>query len=436
MALPRIKYQPLPAATYIENRARFVGQMEPGSVAIFHSSDQYPRSGDQGFTFRQNADLLWLTGIDQEETMLVLFPGCPKGKAFEEVLFVRETSEHIRVWEGYKFTQAEASEISGVQTVKWTSDSAALLHELVLLAENVYIDTNENDRAAFEVPERNERKAWEMRQRYPGHRFLRAASILKRLRMIKSPAEVAAIRHACNITESAFRRVLAFAKPGKMEYEVEAEIIHEFIRQGSNGHAYNPIIAGGANACVLHYNDNNRPLVAGEVLLMDFGADYANYAADLSRSIPIGGRFAPRQRAVYDAVLRVMKFAKSLLRPGTSLPEYHLEVGRAMEGELIGLGLLDREAVAKQNPDAPLYKKYFMHGTSHHLGLDVHDIMLRYTTFEAGMVLTCEPGIYIPEEGIGIRLENDILLTEGDPIDLMAGIPLEADEIEELMNAR
>jgi Xaa-Pro aminopeptidase len=430
------KYKALPVELFKENRRRFCAQLPKGAVAIFYSNDPMPRSGDTHFTFRQNADLFYLSGLDQEETILVLFPNCPKGEAFEEVVFTKRTNDYIRTWEGYKYTQEQVTEISGIETVFWTEGMDSLFNELILLADVVYVNGNENDRAHHDVVEQNERKAAELRSRYPLHRFERCQPIMKRLRMIKSLHEVEAMQKACDITDEAFRRVLATTKPGMMEYEVEAEIIYTFIRRGANGHAYNPIIASGANACVLHYNDNCRPMNDGDVLLLDFGAEYANYAADLSRSIPVNGRFSPRQKAVYEAVLRVKKAAEAMLVPGNNLADYHYEVGKVMENELIGLGLLDRQAVAKQNPNSPLYKKYFMHGTSHHLGLDVHDLCERYVYFEAGMVFTCEPGIYIPEEGLGIRLEDDILITEKGPINLMSHIPLEVDEIEGLMNAK
>jgi Xaa-Pro aminopeptidase len=382
--------------------------------------------------------LFWQCGIDQEQSVLVLFPDCPKGEKFKEVLFLRQTNDHIKVWEGYKLTKEQATEISGVQTVKWLEEMPALLNEMILLAENIYLNSNENDRFESEVPSRDQRFAAELRSKYHSHNYMRAQPIMKKLRMIKSAEEVDVIKKACGITEKAFRRVLQTTKPGMLEYEVEAEIIHEFIRNGANGHAYDPIIASGGNACILHYNDNNHPLEDGDVMLLDFGCEYGNYASDLTRSIPVNGRFTQRQKDVYNAVLRVMKFATGMLRPGTTLEAYSKEVGKMMTSELVGLKLLDPDMVAKESPNAdwPMYKMYFPHGTSHHLGLDVHDLMERYATFQPGMVFTCEPGIYIPQENLGIRLENDILVTDGNPIDLMASIPLEADEIEDLMNSK
>jgi Xaa-Pro aminopeptidase len=416
------------------NRKRFTREMKPGTLAIFNSNDLMPRSGDQFFPFRQNAHLFYLCGIDQEETMLVLFPNCPK-EGFKELLLIKRTSEHIAVWEGHKYTKEEARQASGIEKVMFLDEAEGVLHELMLLAEGVYLNVNENDRYLSEVETRELRYARKMQQRYPAHTFHRAQPIMKKLVMVKSQFEIDVTQQAIDITEKAFRRVLDYVKPGVWEYEVEAEITHEFLRRRATGHAYTPIIASGKNACVLHYVDNNQQCQAGDVLLMDFGAEYGNYAADLTRSIPVSGTFTDRQRRVYNAVLRVLKEARAMLVPGTTLEEYNKEVGRIMEGELIDLGLISRDEVASQDPDKPAYKKYFMHGTSHHLGLDVHDLCLRYEPFRAGMLFTCEPGIYIPEENLGIRLENNIRITDDGPVDLFANIPIEADEIEELMQA-
>ena len=429
-----MKYEPLNKELFVLNRERFKKMMKPNSIAIFNSNDMMPRNGDCFFPFRQNSDLFYLSGIDQEETMLVIYPDCVK-EDFKEVLFIKKTNEHIAIWEGHKYTKQEARETSGIEKVIWLDDMENIINEMILLADNIYLNINENDRYISELETRDHRYAKMIRNRYPAHALLRAQPIMKKLAMIKSQYEIDVIQHCCNITEKAFRRVLNFTKPGVWEYQVEAEITHEFLYNRATGHGYTPIIASGANACVLHYIDNNKQCKPGDVMLMDFGAEYANYTADLSRSIPVSGCFTQRQRDVYDAVLNVMKAATNMLRPGTNLVKYHKEVGKVMEQELISLGLLDKHEVAKQNPKQPLYKKYFMHGTSHHLGLDVHDLMERYTNFEAGMVFTCEPGIYIPDEDLGIRLENDVLVTDGDPIDLMANIPVEADEIEALMNA-
>lgn len=429
-----MKYLPIENKLFTSNRINFVSRLKPASIAIFNANDEFPRSGDQAFVFKQNADFFYLSGIDQELSILLLFPDCPN-PLYKEVLFLRQTNEHIAIWEGHKYTKEEATATSGIKTVLWLDNYAGVLHSIINYAENIYINTNENDRYAHEVPYRDVRKFEELRSKYPLHHYLRSAPILRDLRAVKSETEIQLTKKACTITKDAFERVLKFVKPGVTEYEIEAEITHEFIRQRATGHAYTPIIASGFNANVLHYIDNNQVCKDGDVILFDFGAEYANYNADMSRSVPVNGRFTSRQKAVYNAVLRVMRAAGKLLVAGTIWNEYHDEVGRIMTGELIGLGLLDAADVKNQNPEAPLYKKYFMHGTSHHLGLDVHDYASRYKAFEPGNILTCEPGIYIPEEGLGIRIENNILITESGNIDLMADIPVEADHIEEIMNA-
>jgi len=430
-----MKYQKINPQLFVENRQRFAKQMKPNSIAIFHSNDMMMRNGDCHFPYRQNSDMFYLSGLDQEEVILVLFPDCPKGKKYQEVVFTKQTNEHIAVWDGYKYTKEDAATTSGVDTVFWLSEQQPLLNELILLADNVYVNSNENDRAANDYMTRDVRHAQALKKNYPAHEFYRAQPILKSLRMVKSSYELEVMQKACDITEQAFRRVLATTKPEMMEYEVEANIIYEFTRHGSSGHAYTPIVASGANACVLHYIANDMPLVDGDLMLMDFGAEYGNYAADLSRTIPVNGRFTDRQKAVYNAVLHVKKEAQKLLVPGNNLTDYHKEVGKIMESELIGLGLLDKTDVKNQNPAKPLYKKYFMHGTSHHIGLDVHDLCHRYVPFKEGMVFTCEPGIYIPEEKIGVRIEDDVVITDGEVKNLMANIPIEVEEIEELMHA-
>lgn len=428
------KYDLIDPALFILNRKRFTDQMKPNSIAIFHSNDMMPRNGDAFYDFRQNSDLFGLCGLDQEETILVLFPGCDK-KGFEEVAFIRETNDHIKVWEGHKYTKEEAQEISGIKKIVWTNQMDRLMNELILLADTIYVNTNENDAFSAAVPSRDTRNIRLLKDKYPAHNYERSQTILKELAMVKSDGEVAVIQKACDITKAAFERVLHFVKPGVGEYEIEAEIIHEFIRQRATGHAYHPIIASGKNACILHYGDNNQICKDGDVILMDFGAEYANYNADLTRSIPVNGRFTKRQRAVYDAVLDSMNFAKSIMRPGILMEAYSKEVGLYIQGKLVDLKLIDKKDIKNQNPDWPAYKKYFMHGTSHHLGLDVHDLGNRYAPMAEGMVFTIEPGIYIPEENLGIRLENDVVVTDGAPLDLMETIPLEADEIETYMNA-
>lgn len=428
-----MKYQPLSPELFKTNRKRFTAAMKPGAIAIFNANDQSPRSGDQAHNFRQNSGLFWLTGIDQEETMLLLFPDCPR-EEHQEVLIIRRTNEHLAVWEGHKYTKEEATAASGIEKVYFLDESEKEINELILLSEGIYLNLNENDRFLSPVEYRDLRYAREIQSRYPAHTLYRAQPILKQLMTVKQSWEVDAIQLAIDITEKAFKRVLKFVKPGVWEYEIEAEIIHEFIRNRATGHGYTPIIGSGKNACVLHYIENTQQCQDGEVLLMDFGCEYANYNADLTRSIPVNGRFNKRQRAVYDAVLRVLKGARAMLVPGTKFVEYQKEVGKIMEGELLGLGLITKDDIAKQDKEWPAYKKYFMHGTSHHLGLDVHDLFFRYDTFRAGNVFTCEPGIYIPEENLGIRIENDILITESGNMDLFKNIPMEAEEIEEWMN--
>jgi len=428
-----MKYLPVNQYLFTNNRKNFVSRIKPHSIAIFNANDEFPRSGDQTFLFKQNADFFYLTGIDQEQSILILFPDCPN-LLYREVLFLRQTNEHIAVWEGHKYTKEEAKAASGIENVFWLSEYDDILHTIINYAEHIYINTNENDRFSFEVPYRDLRMLQELKLKYPLHYYERSAPIMRDLRVIKSDIEIETTKTACAITRDAFIRVLKFVKPGVTEYEIEAEVIHEFIRQRATGHAYNPIIASGKNANVLHYVDNNQVCNDGDVILFDFGAEYGNYNADMSRSIPVNGRFTERERAVYNAVLRVMRAATKLIVAGTVWNDYQDEVGKIMTGELIGLGLLNKHDVEKQDPKMPLYKKYFMHGTSHHLGLDVHDFASRYKPFEVGNILTVEPGIYIPEEGLGIRLENNILITANGNIDLMADIPVEADEIEAIMN--
>jgi len=429
-----MKYEPIANKVFYTNRKKFCSELKENSLVLINSNDEFPRSGDQNHLFKQNADLFYLSGIDQEQSILLLFPDCPN-PLYKEVLFLRQTNELIAVWEGHKYTREEAEKASGIKTILWLQEFDAILSSVIFYAENIYLNTNENDRYQHTVPYRDMRFIQQIREKYPLHQYLRAAPIFRNLRAIKSQEEVELISKACNITRDAFFRVLKYVKPGVAEYGIEAEIIHEFIRQRGTGHAYSPIIASGINATILHYNDNNQICRPGDVILMDFGAEYANYNADMSRSIPVNGRFTPRQKEVYNSVMKVMKEATQLLQAGTIWNTYHEEVGRIMTSELIKLGLLDRHDVEKQNPSMPLYKRYFMHGASHHLGLDVHDFAGRYTPFAAGNVLTVEPGIYIPAEGLGIRLENNILITENGNIDLMADIPLEAEHIEELMNA-
>ncbi len=430
-----MRYLPIDNQLFIQNRQRLTSLLKPKSIVVVNANDIMPTNADGTMDFRQNNDLFYLTGVDQEETRLVLFPDHPDPK-FREVLFLRETSELIEIWEGHKLTKAEAGQVTGLpQTqIYWTHQFEPVFVQMIFEADFVYLNTNEHTRAGVAVQTQDARYIHEFRQRYPLHHLERLAPLMHHLRAIKQPLELPLIQTAMATTEKMFRRLLGFIKPGVWEYEIEAEMMHEFLRNRSRGAAYSPIIASGANACVLHYIDNSAQCQDGDMLLLDLGANYANYNADMTRSVPVNGRFTARQRAVYEAVLRVMNEAKQMLRPGNLWDDYHREVGKVMESELIGLGLLDRTKVEKQDPDAPLYKNYFMHGTSHFLGLDVHDVGNKYRKMEPGMVFTVEPGIYIRAEKLGIRLENNVLLTESGNVDLMATIPIEASEIEELMN--
>jgi len=428
-----MKYDPIDNSLFEENRRRLTNLLQPESLAVFNANDIMPTSADGTMPFRQHSDIFYLSGIDQEETILLLFPEHPDEK-FREILFLRETNEEIAIWEGHKYTKEEATKASGVKTVMWLSDFEQTFKALMSRAKNVYLNTNEHLRASTPVETRDARFIKWCRAHFPLHHYVRLAPLMHHLRAVKNQLEIDIIRKACSITESGFRRVLKFVSPGVKEYEIEAEWIHEFIRNQSDGFAYAPIIASGFNACVLHYVDNNQTCRDGEILLMDVGATYANYNADLTRSVPVNGRYTERQKAVYNAVLHVQCEAMKMLTPGNTLPEYHKEVGKIMEGELLKLGLIDQTDVKNQHPDYPAYKKYFMHGTSHHLGLDVHDYGDMYRPFEAGMVFTVEPGIYIREENLGIRIENDVVIRKNGIEDLMANVPIEVDEIESIMN--
>lgn len=428
-----MKYSTIDQNLFINNRRNFAKQLAPKGLAVFNANDIMPTNADGTMSFKQNTDLFYLSGIDQEESILVIFPEAKEEK-FREVLFLKETSELIAIWEGHKYTKEEATTASGISTVFWLSQFEQIFNTMITQADCVYLNTNEHLRAVTTVETRDARFIKWCQAKFPLHEQKRLAPIMHLLRAIKSPLEIELLQQACDITEKGFRRVLSFVRPGVTEYEIEAEYIHEFIRNRSNGFGYEPIIASGSSACVLHYVENNKACNDGEVLLMDVGANYANYNADMTRSIPVNGRFTSRQKDVYGAVLRVMRGAMDLLEPGNAIPTYHQQVGKLMESELVGLGLLDKTDVKNQDPAKPLYKKYFMHGTSHHLGLDVHDYGDMQRPFEPGMVFTVEPGIYIQEENLGIRLENDVVITTEGLIDLMAKIPVEAEEIEELMN--
>jgi Xaa-Pro aminopeptidase len=427
-----MRYTPLPKETYEVHRKKFAQALPEKSVAIFNSNDIMPTNADGTMPFRQNNDLFYLSGVDQEESILVLFPDATS-KAHREILFLKETSEEIAIWEGEKLTKEGARELIGIENVQWLNNFEAILKAVMSEAENVFLNTNEHTRRSSEVETRDDRFRKWIKEAYPVHKYERAAPIMHRIRSVKTQAEIDQMQKACKITEAGFRRVLKFVKPGVMEYEIEAEYIHEFTRNGSKGFAYTPIIASGFNACVLHYIENNKECKAGDVILMDVGAEFGNYNSDMTRCIPVSGKFTERQKEIYNAVLRVMKAAMKLLKPGVMLGKYHEQVGKLMENELLALGLITQYDIDNQDPSWPAYKKYFMHGTSHFIGLDVHDVGLWHEPIQAGMVFTVEPGIYIREENLGIRLENDILITENGYIDLMADIPLETEEIEALM---
>ncbi|MDA9245313.1 aminopeptidase P family protein [Polaribacter sp.] len=430
-----MKYQPINSALFIKNRKNFASLMQKNSLAIFNSNDIYPISADSTMPFEQHRDLFYLSGVDQEESVLMLFPDCPN-ENLREVLFLTETNEHIAVWEGEKLTKEAAFNTSGVQTVFWLQDLEKVLFEMTTYCDTFYINTNEHYRANVVTETREDRFTKWLLAKYPAHSVAKSNPILQRLRAVKDPIELDLMQQACDITEKGFRRILNFIQPGVWEYEIEAELIHEFIKNRSKGFAYTPIIASGNNANVLHYIENNQQCKAGDLILFDVAAEYANYKSDLSRTVPVSGKFSERQKAVYNAVNHVKKEATKLLTPGTIWKDYHVEVGGIMTAELLKLGLLDKADVQNEDKNWPAYKKYFMHGTSHHIGLDTHDYGLLHKPMEANMVFTVEPGIYIPEEGFGIRLEDDVVVQEnGAPFNLMGNIPIEADEIEDIMNA-
>ncbi|XCF06772.1 aminopeptidase P family protein [Tamlana crocina] len=430
-----MKYSPIDKSLFIKSREKFAKLMKPKSLAVFNSNDIYPISADSTMPFQQHRDIFYLSGVDQEESVLVIFPDCPKEK-HREILFLKETNEHIAIWEGEKLTKEKAFETSGIKTVYWLQDMEKILFEIMTQCDTVYINTNEHYRANVEVETREDRFTKWLKEKYPAHSVAKSNPILQKLRSVKQHTEIELIQKACDITEKGFRRVLSFVKPGIWEYEIEAELMHEFLRNRSKGFAYTPIIASGNNANVLHYVENNQQCKEGDLILFDTAAEYANYASDLSRTIPVSGRYSKRQKEVYNAVLRVKNEATKMLVPGTVLTDYHIEVGKLMTSELLNLGLLDKADVQNENPDWPAYKKYFMHGTSHHIGLDTHDYGIITDPIEPNMVFTVEPGIYIPDEDFGIRLEDDVVVQKtGEPINLMKNIPIEVEEIEDLMNA-
>lgn len=430
-----MKYLPIDSQLFIKNREKFASEMKPNSVAIFNSNDIYPVSADSTLPFAQHRDIFYLSGVDQEESILLIFPDAPYEEQ-REILFLKETNDHIAVWEGEKLTKERAFEVSGIKTVYWLQEFEKVLFELMTYADTMYINTNEHYRATIETETREARFVKWWKEKYPAHAVAKSNPILQRARSIKEQEEIDLVQKACDITEKGFRRILSFVKPEVTEYEIEAEFIHEFIRNRSKGFAYTPIIASGNNANVLHYIENNQVCKAGDLILMDVGAEYANYSSDMSRTIPVSGKFTKRQAEVYNAVLRVKNDATKLLVPGTLWKEYHIEVGKMMTSELLALGLLDKADVQNEDKNWPAYKKYFMHGTSHHMGLDTHDYGILREPMQANMIFTIEPGIYIPAEGFGIRLEDDVVIQEnGAPLNLMRNIPIEIAEIEDLMNA-
>jgi Xaa-Pro aminopeptidase len=426
------KYHTLNKELFILNRANFIKQLKANSIAIFNSNDEHPMNGDAYHNFKQNSDLFYLSGVDQEDTILVIYPDCVL-EEFREALFIKRTSDAMVTWNGYKLSMEQAREVSGIKNIYWADEYEVKMRPIINYASNIYLSLNENDRSIISTPYKDLRFAQMMRDKYPLHEFERATPILHRLRSIKSSYELELMKIAVGISEKMFARILKFVKPGVWEYEIEAEVIHEYLSNRANGHSFSPIVASGGNSCILHYVDNNKQCKEGDILLLDSGADYANYASDMTRTIPVNGVYTPRQKQVYNAVLRTMQEAKKLLKPGVLLMEYQAQVGEITQKELVDLGLLTMDDIKKQDPKWPAYKRYFMHGTSHFLGIDVHDVGMRYEPMKPGMTFSCEPGIYIKEEGIGVRIENEILITENGCIDLMEHIPIEADHIEELM---
>ena len=429
-----MRYDPIDPSLFTRNREKLRGLLKPNSIVVVHANDMMPTNADGTFLLQQNRDLLYLCGVDQEETVLLLFPDAQLAKD-REILFVRETNPHIAVWEGEKLDKERATGVSGIERVEWSQSFESTLMALVPQAENIYLTTNEHLRAMRVVETRNDRFIKDCQNRFPLHRYERLAPLMSELRITKEQVEIDVLQKACDITEAGFRRVLGFIEPGVGEWEIEAEYLHEFVRSRSRGFAYSPIIGTGKNACVLHYLENKDVCQDGDMLLMDVAAEYANWNADMTRTVPVNGRFTSRQRAVYNSVLSVMRQADAILRPGIKPKDYQFQVREFMEKELVDLGLLDaKEARAQDRETLPLVNKYFMHGTSHHLGLDVHDVGAFNETVREGMVFTIEPGIYIPEENLGVRLENDVVIGPETNFDLMRNIPLEADEIEDLMN--
>ncbi len=428
-----MRYLPIDKSLFIGNRKRFRELIQKNSAAIFFSNDQQPRNGDQYFAYRQQSDFYYLTGIDQEKSILIIAPDI-KTKKYREMLFLIKTNEKIAIWEGHKYTMQEAREISGIENISWIEDYELVLKEVMMVTPNIYLNRNEYPKFFPEIVGRNERLGSKIKSEFPLHNYLRSAPLLSNLRTIKSDIEIDLVKKSCELTNKAFKRALRKIKPGMFEFEIEAEIDHEFKINRANGHGYPPIIASGINSCVLHYTENDNECKDGDLLLFDFGAEYANYSADMSRTIPVNGKFSGRQKDCYNSVLHVLKEAIKLYVPGNTINMVNKRVNKLMENEMIKLGLFTQEEVDKQDKENPLFKRYFMHGTAHFLGLDVHDVGDKEEPFKPGMILTCEPGLYIREENIGIRLENDILITKDEPVDLMSAIPIEIEEIESLMS--
>jgi Xaa-Pro aminopeptidase len=427
-----MKNLPLNPELFVRNRERFRAKMQKNSIAIFLSNDEVPSNGDAIYRFKQNSNLYWMTGITQEDTMVILFPDNPDPK-YREVLVLVRPNELKEKWDGKRLRAEEARKISGIQTIAWLDTIDAVLQSWVHLASIIYLDTNENDRKASQLRTRDYRFTDEMRDRYPLHKYERAATILKELRSIKTPHEIEVMQQAMDITENAFRRLLKFIKPGVMEYEIEAEILHSFLSQRATGEAYSSIIASGDRARILHYVSNNQECKSGELILMDFGAEYGGYCADLTRTVPVNGKFTKRQKTVYNTCLHLHDYAKSLLKPGITLTEYTEKVGEEATKNFQKIGLLNKTDIKNEDPENRAYRKYLYHGISHHLGIDVHDLGTRTEPLRAGMVLTVEPGIYIPEEQMGIRIENNVWITKNGNKDLMKNIPITVEEIESLM---
>ena len=427
-----MKYLPLNAEIFVQNRKRFVERMDKHSIAIFNSNDELPNNGDALHKFKQNSDLIWLTGIEQEDSMLILFPDNPDAR-YREVLVLVRPNELKEKWDGHRLRVAEAQAISGIETIVWLDVLDGMLQPWIHLADTIYLNTNENDRKANLVPVRDYRYAEAMRQRYPLHQYKRSAKILKELRAIKTALEIEVMQKAMDITDSTFRRLLGFIKPGVMEYEIEAEIYHSFLSQRATGPAYGSIIASGERARVLHYVENSRECKEGELILMDFGAEYGNYCADLTRTVPVSGKFTRRQKTVYNACLHLHQYAANILKPGISIIDYTEKVGDEATVIFQKIGLLKKSDIKNEDPDNRAYRKYLYHGISHHLGIDVHDLGTRTEPIKAGMVFTIEPGIYIEEEQMGIRIENNFWITRNGNKDLMKNIPITVEDIESLM---